>query len=180
MDINVILCQINRVIEPDYYFRLYQLEDLEAFRQLIESSDCHKVPSPEIIDDHTIEVFPILMFDKAGQLLAYLTFSVEESAYVAEPFKFVKIVLTCTGTAFRRRGFSTILRMVPFSYAIWNNIRYIASDTNEASYSLLKKFGFVRSDEYIQDFNYEANAYVDVFATPAIKNAVDNFFKKIR
>nr|QBK93343.1 MAG: hypothetical protein LCPAC404_00470 [Pithovirus LCPAC404] len=119
---------------------------------------CHEDIQTCSVDDTTLKCFAIAIMSPDGTVVSYLTFTVERNRE-----KFVLINFSCTQTEERRLGLSMILRVVPFLFARSHNIRFVASDTNLASGSLLKnKFNFTVTDDYQSMFNYVAKSHVDV------------------
>lgn len=138
----------------------------------------------ELLSDFTIkeQCVPIQDFDKngllifereSGELMSYVLYGFSETSDDNE--EFLTLDIFCTGLNYRKRNLSTFLNLVLFLYAIDNNIRYLACDTNDASFKLLEKFGF-SGREYSEKFNWLYSTSVDTRDPVFIEN-VRNFFK---
>ena len=155
-----IIRQINTVLNK-YHLFLFEDEMINDFLAFISlEEDCHQIDHPLIYENNTIKTFSVMAVSKK-KIVSYLTFSVEKSEISNDMF--VQINYTCTKMDNRRKGLSTLLRILPIMYAYENGINFVVSDTNAKSSGLLKhKFGFTITDNYIDKFNWDANAYLDI------------------
>jgi hypothetical protein len=157
-------------------YRIVLFTNEEELFEMInnDANECHKISTDfrELIGDHTAELYIVLAFEKE-KLASYLAFSIEESENYGD--NFIMLKMSCTNIDFRRRGLSTVLRLVPLYFAAEQGIQFVASDANKESGALLrKKFGFTVTDDYLEQFNYDANSYIDMFS-PAAKKMIDKY-----
>ena len=133
----------------------------------MDEKDCHQ---------DVVSLPGLLIFNNENnELMAYVTYSFEKTS---EGEEFLGINLSCTSLKYRRRQLSTYLRIVLFLYSIQNNIKYIASDVNPSSQSLLRKFGFKgKIDVYLEQFNWTYTSSVNT-NNFKFKKAVNDFFNK--
>ena len=124
------------------------------------ADDCHKnINTCDDSDAATEKCFAVAI-EGPHAIESYLTFTVERNEM--DGSRFVLINFSCTKRDKRRIGLSMILRLIPFLYAKESGIPCVASDTNEKSSGLLiHKYGFQRSDDYLQRFNWAANTWVE-------------------
>lgn len=100
----------------------------------------------------------LLLDSQSGKLLSYMMFDIK---ITSTQELFLALEFGCTSSEHRKKGFSTYLRMCLFYYAVIMDFAYIASNTNENSLSLLKRYGFKGEvDNSLELFNYEYTTYV--------------------
>lgn len=165
---NSIIKYVNEFIPQNYKIVLYDNKYNSLVNDFtIEEKSCHQMK---------INPPGLLIFDKpTNQLMAYITYSTD---YTFKNEKYITIDMSCTGEKYRRKRLSTYLRMVIFLYAIQNDIKYIASDVNNESLKLLKKYGFKGEiGNYLEQFNWSYTAFVKTSNTK-FKKEVNKFFKE--
>jgi hypothetical protein len=161
-----------------YDIRCLYTENFETIKKIfsVEGNECHTLST--LCDDPTaIRCFGAMVLDKKTRKIAsYLLFSQKTViksvlAYLppGEYPDFVNIDYLCTPTEYRRRGLSVLLQYIPILYAMRENMP-VSADTNELSAPLLiNKFGFTNEEDYLPQYNYMANTYLE----PTISNKVD-------
>jgi hypothetical protein len=178
MSIQQVINYVNQFIPKNYTIISFKEQHKTLLYDFIkEEKDCH---------DAKISPPGLLIFNNLNdELMAYIAYSINitnETREDLEHEQFLGIDLSCTGIKYRRKQLSTYLRIVLFLYAIQNNIKYIASDVNPSSQSLLKKFHF-KGDigNYLEEFNWIYSSRVNTNNTK-FKKAVNDFFrnKKIK
>jgi hypothetical protein len=125
--------------------------------------DCHE--NTTCGEDNEINEFAIAMENiETGEFIAYITWSIEKQKTTGD--KFILMRWSCTKKMFRRFGFSMVLRIIPFMYAMDHGISIVGSDVNEQSGSLLiNKYGcspLNNFEQFLKILNYEGTTYVDV------------------
>lgn len=174
MSIQQVINYVNQFIPQNYTIISFEDKHKKLVYDFIrEEKDCHdaKISPPGLLIINNIN----------NELMAYIAYSInitnETLGEDLDHEQFLGIDLSCTGIKYRRKQLSTYLRIVLFLYAIQNNIKYIASDVNPSSQSLLKKFHF-KGDigNYLEEFNWIYSSRVNTNNTK-FRKAVNDFFR---
>lgn len=157
--IDQIISDLMKGYSTTYTFHRITGKILDQIQELIDrQKDCHQ---SVICTDSCVELSGVYITDPNHNVVSYITFTREQSDLTGE--EFVLINFSCTRIDHRRKGLSRIIRLIIMVYALHHNIRYVASDVNEQSGQMAKKyFNFTLGNEYIPLFNYEATSYIDL------------------
>ena len=101
-------------------------------------------------------------------IISFLLFNEEHENVIG-----LDILGTCDSFA----SYQHYLYMALFIYAIKKDISYLVADSNEISYSDLKKYGFYKSETYLPEFYLTYNTYVHT-NNISFKKRVFTFFKQ--
>lgn len=146
-----------RIAHLGIHIRLAFKKDYKLISDLIETNATGHDPCAK--QDYYKECNNLLLFS-GDNLASYLSFTLEKTI---DGETFIGLSLSCTSYEYRRKRYTTYLRMVLFHYALLNErIMYIASDVNDLSSKVLRKVGFqtCEPERYLEQFNYAYSCFV--------------------
>lgn len=130
-----------------YKIECMKVNRKDDIKQMIEMSKCHSQAESDVIEpDTSADIINVLAIHKqTGKVASFLSWE----NYKNKKVKLIYIMWSCTKIDDRRKGLSTLLRMVPIMYGIHHKFDYVVADTNEQSSPLLvNKFGFEYQETY--------------------------------
>ncbi len=163
-----LLSQINRMLAECSEYRLEcfstkkQHKKLKLMLETNKAHGCHFHSDMFQLGDNGEQLFIIAAL-KGESVGSYISYTLENH-YSGDPTRrYIHINFTCTSIDHRNQRLSIILRMLPMLKAKILGVTYVSSDTHEMSKTLLKKyFGFTVTPDFQENFNYEANSWVDI------------------
>ena len=171
-----------------YRFGIHHCQDEQeteaVYQNLTLPSNCHSVK----LDDCAL-TYVYLKHVNTQTIATYIAFALYRS-----PVPYVDLVWGCTDRHHRRKGLSTLVRMVPIILALRLKLNLVVSDANQCSGPLLRnQFGFVWNDneEYVEhignllQWKSSPTAYLDLRnasvqkqTLQALKRIVQTYAKK--
>jgi hypothetical protein len=167
-----------------YSIRCVYTDDYKKIKHIfsIDKNACHKLDG--LCDLKAKSCFSAVVFMKeTGEIASYVLFSEQEVSKDMKRFlpegtypDFINIDFICTPLKYRRRGLALLLQYVPVLFAMKENMS-VSAQTNEGSGPLLQRLGFTKTDDFLGQFNFNADTYLE----PTIDNKkfVDQMFNDI-